>query len=190
MASAAMDVDAVRDEPAAKHQKITHVVSRDDDDEAPPFMAPPTNAVEPAPLKVRVRLPATASLTRGRSAEAAATMASLLPPPPPPPPQTRGQSAEAAAALALLTASSDATTAEAERKQRVAAADRPQVAPFVRTLYRLMEGPYAETFCDWSDAGRRIVFSNPKTFGEVVCPQYDPASMVPSRRWRTAPPTS
>jgi len=59
MASAAMDVDAVRDEPAAKHQKIAHVVSRDDDDEAPPFMAPPANAVEPAPLKVRVRLPAT-----------------------------------------------------------------------------------------------------------------------------------
>ena len=69
-----------------------------------------------------------------------------------------------------------------ERKQRVAAADRPQVAPFVRTLYRLMEGPHAETFCDWSDAGRRIVFSNPKTFGEVVCPQCDPASVVPSRR--------
>ena len=49
MASAAMDVDAVRDEPAAKHQKIAHVVSRDDDDDAPPFAAPtrPANAVEP-----------------------------------------------------------------------------------------------------------------------------------------------
>jgi len=52
MASDAMDVDtaAREDEPVAKHQKITHVVSRDDDDDdAPPFAAPtrPANAVEP-----------------------------------------------------------------------------------------------------------------------------------------------
>ena len=74
MASAAMDVDAVAreepdkalqalDEPAAKHQKITHVVSRDDDEDVPLFM-PPANAVEP--LKVRVRLPPTASLVLRR----------------------------------------------------------------------------------------------------------------------------
>ena len=62
MASTAMDVDAVApavareepdkalqalDEPAAKHQKITHVVSRDDDDDAPfAAPAPPANAVD------------------------------------------------------------------------------------------------------------------------------------------------
>ena len=48
--------------------------------------------------------------------------------------------------------------------------ERP-VAPFVRTLYALLEGPYDETLCEWSENGRRIVFPDPIQFVETVCPQ-------------------
>ena len=45
------------------------------------------------------------------------------------------------------------------------------IAPFVRTLYALLEGPYDETLCEWSENGRRIVFPDPTEFAETVCPQ-------------------
>jgi hypothetical protein len=48
--------------------------------------------------------------------------------------------------------------------------ERP-IAPFVRTLYALLEGPYDETLCEWSENGRRIVFPDPTQFAETVCPQ-------------------
>jgi len=48
--------------------------------------------------------------------------------------------------------------------------ERP-IAPFVRTLYALLEGPYDETLCEWSENGRRIVFPDPIQFAETVCPQ-------------------
>ena len=44
--------------------------------------------------------------------------------------------------------------------------ERP-VAPFVRTLYALLEGPYDETLCEWSENGRRIVFPDPTLFAET-----------------------
>ena len=44
--------------------------------------------------------------------------------------------------------------------------ERP-VAPFVRTLYALLEGPYDETLCEWSENGRRIVFPDPTQFAET-----------------------
>lgn len=48
--------------------------------------------------------------------------------------------------------------------------ERP-IAPFVRTLYALLEGPYDETLCEWRDDGRRIVFPDPTCFAETVCPR-------------------
>mmetsp|Transcript_20920 Transcript_20920/g.62418 ORF Transcript_20920/g.62418 Transcript_20920/m.62418 type:complete len:329 (+) Transcript_20920:328-1314(+) len=50
--------------------------------------------------------------------------------------------------------------------------DAQPVAQFVRTLHRLAEGPFAETLCQWSESGRRIVFPDPELFGETVCPQF------------------
>ena len=44
--------------------------------------------------------------------------------------------------------------------------ERP-IAPFVRTLYALLEGPYDETLCEWSENGRRIVFPDPAQFAET-----------------------
>ena len=55
--------------------------------------------------------------------------------------------------------------------------ERP-VAPFIRTLYALLEGPYDETLCEWSENGRRIVFPDPTQSGSA-------SQRARSRRWRS-----
>mmetsp|Transcript_20284 Transcript_20284/g.60604 ORF Transcript_20284/g.60604 Transcript_20284/m.60604 type:complete len:185 (-) Transcript_20284:92-646(-) len=55
---------------------------------------------------------------------------------------------------------------------RSSSQEAPQVAQFVRTLFRLIEGPAAETLCGWSEDGRRLVFPDPTAFAETVCPQH------------------
>jgi len=45
--------------------------------------------------------------------------------------------------------------------------ERP-IAPFVRTLYALLEGPYDETLCEWSEDGRRIVFPRRGPGGQLL----------------------
>mmetsp|Transcript_12216 Transcript_12216/g.37644 ORF Transcript_12216/g.37644 Transcript_12216/m.37644 type:complete len:269 (+) Transcript_12216:311-1117(+) len=94
---------------------------------------------------------------------------------------------EAAAAFALLRAASSSPHGSSPHgppadawampptgpaAAAASAADRPPIAAFTRTLFQLLEGPRDETHCDWSDAGRRIVFTNPRLFGEQVCPRH------------------
>ncbi|KAH8058246.1 DNA binding protein [Aureococcus anophagefferens] len=42
----------------------------------------------------------------------------------------------------------------------------------VRTLFSLLNGPFAETLIAWSDDGERIVIADPPRFAEEICPKF------------------
>lgn len=145
---------------------INQGCSDDDESGSGKRRAPITGIVLP-PATVTFVPPDTTNTTGQDEANAALALlsAAAVSPPPAatPSPQPGGPLADAWS----MPADGAPTTLSA-----ASAADRPPVAAFVRTLYKLLEGPKDVTHCEWSDAGKRIVFTNPRLFGEQVCPRH------------------
>jgi len=94
--------------------------------------------------------------------------------PQPPPPRSLRARAPAAAHVSSLGVAETTICGGSERKKSTPATPgRPDgVAPFVWTLFSLLNGPYAETLVEWSSDGAGIVFADPPRFAAEVCPRY------------------
>mmetsp|Transcript_1229 Transcript_1229/g.3706 ORF Transcript_1229/g.3706 Transcript_1229/m.3706 type:complete len:272 (-) Transcript_1229:89-904(-) len=46
------------------------------------------------------------------------------------------------------------------------------IASFIRTLFALVNGPYAETLIAWTTDGGRVIVEDPEAFARQVCPRH------------------